>query len=101
MPTPTPKPSGPTKSVTTAELVTRDMWGTGLATPKKKTTGGELSTRDKDCNKEVNGLRSVVERAISHVKAWRIFHTDYRRPLHTFAQAFRTARALYFFSTTF
>ena len=75
--------------------------GTGLATPKKKPRGGELSNRDKECNKEINGLRSVVERAISHVKSWRIFHTDYRRPLHTFAQAFRTTRALYFFSTTF
>ena len=75
--------------------------GTGLATPKKKPRGGELSNRDKDCNKEINRLRSVVERAISHVKSWRIFHTDYRRPLHTFAQAFRTTRALYFFSTTF
>ena len=53
------------------------------------------------CNKEINGLRSVVERAISHVKTWRIFHTDYRRPLRTFDQAFRTTRALYFFSTTF
>lgn len=75
--------------------------GTGLATPKKKPRGGELSTRDKDCNKEINGLRSVVERAIAHVKTWRVFHADYRRPLHTFAQAFRTTRALYFFSTTF
>jgi len=75
--------------------------GTGLATPKKKPPGGELSARDKDCNKEINGLRSVVERAISHVKSWRIFHTDYRRPLRTFDQAFRTTRALYFFSTTF
>ncbi|MCA1673771.1 MAG: transposase [Actinobacteria bacterium] len=67
--------------------------GTGLATPKKKPRGGELSNRDKDCNKEINRLRSVVERAISHVKSWRIFHTDYRRPLRTFAQAFRPESA--------
>ena len=85
----------------TAELVTRGYVGTGLATPKKKPRGGELSNRDKDCNKGINRLRSVVERAISHVKYWRNFHADYRRPLHTFAQAFRTTRALYFFSTTF
>ena len=75
--------------------------GTGLVTPKKKPRGGELSNQDKDCNKEINALHSVAERAISHIKSWRIFHTDYRRPLHTFAQAFRTTRALYFFSTTF
>jgi hypothetical protein len=75
--------------------------GTGLVTPKKKPQGGELSTSDKDCNKEINGLRSAVERGIAHVKTWRIFHTDYRRPLLTFAQAFRTTRALYFFSATF
>ena len=33
--------------------------GTGLVTPRKKPPGGELSARDKDCNKEINGLRSV------------------------------------------
>jgi DDE superfamily endonuclease len=70
--------------------------GTGLATPRKKPRGGELSMRDKECNKEINGLRSAVERGIAHIKTWRIFHTDYRRPLRTFAQAFRTTRALYF-----
>lgn len=100
-PTPTPKPRGPATSVTTGGIGDKGYVGTGLVTPKKKPRGGELSPRDKECNKEINGLRSVVEQAISHVKSWRIFHTDYRRPLHTFAQAFRTTRALYFFSTTF
>ncbi|MCA1605416.1 MAG: transposase, partial [Acidobacteria bacterium] len=75
--------------------------GTGLVTPRKKPPGGELSIGDKDCNKEINGLRSAVERGIAHVKTWRIFHTDYRRPFRTFAQAFKTTRALYFFSATF
>lgn len=75
--------------------------GTDLVTPRKKPQGGDLSIGDKDCNKEINGLRAAVERGIAHVKTWRIFHTDYRRPLRTFAQAFRTTRALYFFSTTF
>ena len=74
----------------------RDVVRRGPAQP-----GWGVVPRDKDCNKEINGLRSVVERAISHVKSWRIFHTDYRRPLHTFVQAFRTTRALYFFSTLF
>ncbi len=75
--------------------------GTNLITPKKKPQGRDLSIGDKDRNKEINGLRAAVERGIAHVKTWRIFHTDYRRPLRTFAQAFRTTRALYFFSVTF
>lgn len=75
--------------------------GTNLITPKRKPPGAELSDHDKDFNKSVNTLRAVVERAIANLKTWRILHTDFRRPLGKFAQAFDTVVALYFFSASF
>ncbi len=51
-----------------------------MITPIKKPQGGELHESDHDYNSEVNRLRAVVERAIAHLKTWRILHTDHRRP---------------------
>ena len=42
----------------------------------------------------------MVERTIAHIKAWRILHTDYRRPLHTFEQTITAALSLHAFKTT-
>ena len=42
----------------------------------------------------------MVERTIAHIKAWRILHTDYRRPLHTFEQTITAALSLHVFKTT-
>ena len=36
----------------------------------------------------------------AHIKAWRILHTDYRRPLHTFEQTITAALSLHAFKTT-
>ena len=55
--------------------------GRGMITPHKKPPNGELSETAKEENKSVNKIRQVVERTIAHIKAWRILHTDYRRPL--------------------
>ncbi|MGH9353950.1 MAG: transposase family protein [Terriglobia bacterium] len=74
--------------------------GSGMVTPKKKPQGGELTESDKDYNAQVSSLRAPVERFIAHFKSWRIFHTDYRRPHHTYRDAFDAARGLYFFSIT-
>ena len=60
--------------------------GRGMITPHKKPPNGELSEAAKEANKSINKIRQVVERTIAHIKAWRILHTDYRRPLHTFEQ---------------
>lgn len=70
------------------------------ATPRKKPRGGELSNMDHQCNAEISALRAPVERLVAHFKAWRIFHTDYRRPYRTYHEAFNAARALFFFSVT-
>jgi hypothetical protein len=71
-----------------------------IATPRKTPPGGELSKGDKANNAVISALRAPVERLIAHFKSWRIFHTDYRRPYHTYRDAFDAARALFFFSIT-
>ena len=54
--------------------------GRGMITPHKKPPNGELSEAAKEANKSINKIRQVVERTIAHIKAWRILHTDHRRP---------------------
>lgn len=71
--------------------------GSGYITPIKKTRGRELLEWEKEFNADVSRLRSPVERAIAHIKSWRILHTDYRRPLRTYLTSFRAAIVLYFF----
>jgi hypothetical protein len=75
--------------------------GTGAMTPKKKPKGGELTDADKEYNRQINRIRYVVERAIANIKTWRIFHTDYRRPIDSFDRAFRVTRKLIFFTEGF
>ena len=70
----------------------------GMATPRKKPRGGELSKMDKKCNAELSALRAPVERVVAHFKNWRIFHTDYRRPYRTYRDAYDATRGLFFFS---
>ena len=72
--------------------------GTGVHTPLRKPPKGELALSEKLYNRSVGQIRFVVEQAIAHLKTWRALHTDYRRPLGTYKQAFRTIRALYFYS---
>ena len=74
--------------------------GRGMITPHKKPPNGELSEAAKEANRSVNKIRQVVERTIAHIKAWRILHTDYRRPLHTFEQTITAALSLHVFKTT-
>lgn len=74
--------------------------GCGLVTPRKKPRGGELSKGDKRNNAVISGLRAPVERVVSHFKSWRMLHTDYRRPYHTYRDSFDAARSLFFFSIT-
>lgn len=70
-------------------------------TPRKKPKGGELSVGDKRENKNIARLRAPVERSIAHLKAWRILHTDHRRPLKTYLTSFRAAIGLFFFRPAF
>lgn len=74
--------------------------GTGLATPRKKPKGGELSKRDKENNAVLSALRAPIERVVAHFKNWKILHTDYRRPYSTYRDTYDAARGLFFFSIT-
>lgn len=75
--------------------------GSGYITPIKKPKHRKLLDWEKKFNAEVSRLRAPVERAIAHLKSWRILHTDYRRPLRTYATSYRAAVGLYFFSLNF
>jgi DDE superfamily endonuclease len=75
--------------------------GSDFITPFKKPQGGELLDWQKEFNVQVNKLRAPVERAIAHLKSWRILHTDYRRPLRTYVISYRAAVGLYFFKLNF
>ena len=75
--------------------------GSEFITPFKKPQGGELLDWQKEFNTQVNKLRAPVERAIAHLKSWRILHTDYRRPLRTYVMSYRAAVGLYFFKLNF
>jgi len=71
--------------------------GAGPLTPYRKPPGGELLDWQKDFNTTINKLRYVVEQVIANFKTWRITHTDYRRPRHTYPAAFKAIRALHFY----
>lgn len=71
--------------------------GNQMLTPIKKPEHRDLLDWEKDYNKEVNKIRSVVERVIANFKNWEIMHTDYRRPLETFRQTISTVIALHFY----
>jgi len=72
--------------------------GNDMITPIKKSPGRDLSDWEKDFNTAVNKIRYVIERTIANLKTWRILHTDYRRPLATFASTISTVIALHFYS---
>ena len=69
-----------------------------MVTPIKKTGEGELLDWQLIFNGAINGIRAVVERVIANVKNWRILHTDYRRPLDSFATTISAAVGLLFYS---
>jgi hypothetical protein len=74
--------------------------GRDMLTPIKKTKERELLDWEKEFNTAINRIRAVVERVIANFKNWRILHTDYRRPLDTFATTISAAIGLMFYSLT-
>ena len=82
-------------------LADKGYLGTGMLTPTRKPPGGQLTASHKNLNSQINALRAVVERAIAHLKTWRVLHTDYRRPRATYPTAFRAVRALHFFQLSY
>jgi len=73
--------------------------GTGMLTGHKTPPGGELTDNQKQLNTDLSGLRAAVERAISHLKNWKILSGRYRGPLDKFSSIVRTVIALTFFKS--
>ena len=71
--------------------------GTGMITPFKKPAHRELLDWEKEFNTQINQIRYVIEQTIANFKTWRIMHTDYRRPLVTFATTIAVVVALHFY----
>ena len=74
--------------------------GLGMITPFRKPAHRDLLDWEKQFNTQINKIRYVIERTIANFKTWRITHTDYRRPLKTFAETISTVIALHFFRIT-
>lgn len=72
-----------------------------ITTPVRKPQNRDLYVREQEYNSQISSLRSPVERAVAHLKTWRILFTDYRRPLETFMTSFRAAIGLFFFKESF
>lgn len=74
--------------------------GNNMITPIKKPTHRDLLDWEKEFNTQINKIRYIIEQAIANLKTWRIIHTDYRRPLATFATTISTVIALHFYATS-
>lgn len=75
--------------------------GSGYVTPAKKPKHRELYMREHEYNNQISSIRAPIERAVAHLKTWKILFTDYRRPLGTFIDSWRAAIGLYFFELSF
>ena len=82
-------------------IADKGFQGSGYVTPAKKPQNRELYTREHEYNNQVSSIRAPIERAVAHLKTWKILFTDYRRPLNTFLDSFRAAIGLYFFELSF
>ena len=82
-------------------IADKGFQGSGYVTPAKKPQDRELYTREQEYNNQVSSIRAPIERAVAHLKTWKILFTDYRRPLNTFLDSFRAAIGLYFFELSF
>jgi hypothetical protein len=72
--------------------------GKGMITPIRKPACRKLLDWEKEFNRDINKIRYLIERTIGNLKTWRILHTDYRRPLATFATTIATVIALHFYA---
>lgn len=72
-----------------------------MLTGHKKPPGGELTDNQKQVNTDLSGIRAAVERAIAHLKNWKILSSRYRGPLDKLPSVIRTVVALAFFKFYF
>ena len=82
-------------------IADKGFQGSGYVTSAKKPQDRELYTCEHEYNSQVSSIRAPIERAVAHLKTWKILFTDYRRPLNTFLDSFHAAIGLYFFELSF
>jgi DDE family transposase len=68
-----------------------------MTTPIKKPLHRDLLDWEKEFNTAVNRIRWKIEQIIANLKAWRILHTEYRRPLATFRETISAVVELQFY----
>jgi DDE superfamily endonuclease len=73
--------------------------GLDMITPIRKPSHRELLDWEKEFNTAINKIRWRIEQTIANLKTWRILHTDYRRPLATFADTISAVIGLQFYRT--
>ena len=64
---------------------------------KRRSKTGRLDPDIVRNNSAINSMRAAVERAIAHLKGWRMLATPFRASLHKFRDAYMAIVALYFF----
>ena len=69
--------------------------------PTKKPSGGELTEQHKANNTVFDSVRAAVERAVAHLKTWRMLQSRYRAPLSKFPEALAVIIGLYFYTRYF
>jgi signal transduction histidine kinase len=62
--------------------------------------GGDLSAAQKAYNSSVHHIRAAVERAIAHLKNWKILKTGYHRIMQDFPDVLRTVTMLEIYRTS-
>jgi hypothetical protein len=63
-----------------------------MITPERKPPRGELSAGQKTYNTSVNRIRAAVERAIAHLRSWKILKTGSRRIMRGFPDILSPSR---------
>lgn len=91
------KKHGLEKYLNETTLADKGYVGLGLLTPIKCKPGVKVPQGLKDNNRTINRLRAVVERVIAQLKAWRVLHTGFRRPLGVYGRVFSVVRGLVFY----
>ena len=67
-----------------AVIADKGFQGSGYVTPAKKPQDRELYMREHEYNNQVSSIRAPIERAVAHLKTWKVLFTDYRRHLTRF-----------------
>jgi hypothetical protein len=74
--------------------------GTGLLIPQRRTNGQPLTTTAREFNHAIASRRASVERAIAHLKNWKILATGYRGLLSTFPSILEVITKLEIYRTS-